>query len=207
MKNYYPALDENCFYHVYNRGNNGDNLFYKEENYRFFLKKYAQYLAGVADTYVYCLLPNHFHLLIKIKDRAQWRNKDLPGFRNLEGLSAGEIVSEQFRHFFTAYAKAINKQEGRQGSLFQKNFKRLLVEDGTYLTNLVFYIHANPHSHGICEDFRDYPHSSYQALLAESPTRLQRGEVLDWFGSAGGFSLAHNQLFHFKNTEHWIIED
>lgn len=58
------------FFHVFNRGNNGDNLFYKERNYGYFLEKYFEYMSPVLDTYCYNLLPNHFHLLARVKEEA-----------------------------------------------------------------------------------------------------------------------------------------
>jgi hypothetical protein len=67
-KDYYPTLEPNNFYHIYNRGVNGTQLFYKKDNYYYFLEKYAQYLSAYLDTYAYCLLGNHFHLLVKVKD-------------------------------------------------------------------------------------------------------------------------------------------
>jgi hypothetical protein len=56
----YPPLEPGHYYHIYNRGNNGENLFVEDENYRFFLDKYAKYCYPVFDTFSYCLLKNHF---------------------------------------------------------------------------------------------------------------------------------------------------
>jgi REP element-mobilizing transposase RayT len=61
------ALQHGQYYHVYNRGNNRENVFVEERNYRYFLKLYANYIEPIADTYAYCLLRNHFHLLVRIK--------------------------------------------------------------------------------------------------------------------------------------------
>ncbi len=105
----------------------------------------------------------------------------------------GEQVSEQFRLFFMAYAKAINKQESRVGSLFQKNFKRLRIESEEHLTNLVLYIHANPQLHGLCHDYRDWVDSSYGTVLSNSPTKLRRTEVLSWFGDMETFVARHRE--------------
>ncbi len=59
------------FYHVYNRGNNKDQIFIEEDNYLYFLILIKKYLLPIADIYSYCLIQNHFHLIIKIKDEEQ----------------------------------------------------------------------------------------------------------------------------------------
>ncbi len=219
MINCYPPLCPNVCYHVFNRGNNRENVFYSNENYRYFLGKYAKYLSPVLHTYAYCLLPNHFHLAMQVKSRDEIlaaTAKDLPGFSNLAGLGPdddvdkyiSELVSNQFRLCFMAYAKAINKQEDRVGSLFQKNFKRLIVDSERYFTRLILYIHANPQLHGIWDDYRDWPHSSYTALLSDGPTKLRRDEVVTgWFGDKAAFISAHQQYIDLKGLENLIIED
>ncbi len=63
-----PApLQYGQYYHIYNRGNNRENIFIEERNYRYFLKLYAKYIEPIAHTYAYCLLRNHFHFLVRIK--------------------------------------------------------------------------------------------------------------------------------------------
>ncbi len=80
------------FYHLYNHANGNENLFRNEENYLFFLKKFAFYVNPIADTYAYCLMPNHIHFLIAIKEEKELeayflqQQKDLTGFKNLSGL-------------------------------------------------------------------------------------------------------------------------
>ena len=58
----------NKYYHLINRGNNKRNIFYQHRNYAYFLSKYAEYMTPYLETYAYCLLPNHFHLLVAVKD-------------------------------------------------------------------------------------------------------------------------------------------
>ena len=91
MIDYYPALYPGEYFHIFNRGNNRENVFYKPENSAYFLKKHTKYLLPILDTYAYCLLPNHFHLLVRVKNVEQilgdGGNTDLPGFKNLEGLA------------------------------------------------------------------------------------------------------------------------
>ena len=67
-----------CYYHVYNRGNNRETIFKSPENYLYFLKLLKKYISPVAELFSYCLLPNHFHLVLKLKDDDQ-----LPENKNL----------------------------------------------------------------------------------------------------------------------------
>ena len=115
---YYTPFYTNQFYHVYNRGNNGEKIFYSTRNYYHFLNLYDKYLSDCVNTYAYCLIPNHFHFLIRVRDSS--------------------VISDQFRIFFLSYSKAINKQESRTGSLFQKRFKRTTIEELSHCNGLFF---------------------------------------------------------------------
>jgi putative transposase len=161
-------------YHIYNRGINRSNLFFSAENYRYFLKLYAHHVAPVVDTFAYCLMPNHFHFLVKVHE------PDLTGFKNLSGLKP---PSQHFSNLFNAYTKAINKRYGRTGALFQRPFGRIEVRQDGYFLNLITYIHRNPQTHGFVDDFRAWDYSSYHAILADKPTRVAKTAVCDWFGS------------------------
>jgi putative transposase len=70
------------YYHIYNRGNNRENIFFEERNYRYFLRLYVKYAEPVADTYAYCLLRNHFHFLVRIKTVGE-QTQDPKGLRDL----------------------------------------------------------------------------------------------------------------------------
>lgn len=168
------------YYHVYNRGNNREDIFIEERNYRYFLKLYAKYVEPVADTYAYCLLRNHFHVLVRIKTVEE---------QTLRALKP----SQQFGNLFNAYAKAINKTYGRTGSLFQNPFGRVAVTSDAHFIHLIAYIHRNPQRHRFVDDFRDWLYSSYHAHLSDKPTRLNRDDVLGWFDGTEGFSTAHRQ--------------
>ncbi len=181
-------LEPGKYYHIYNRGINRENIFFEERNYHYFLRLYARHCAPVAETFAYCLMRNHFHLLARIREVA-----DLRGFENPEGLNPEGRTTQAFSNCFNAYAKAINKAYGRTGSLFQHRFGRVEVDSDRYFAALVRYIHFNPQKHGFVEDFRTYPYSSYAAFLTDHPTRLNRAAVLDWFGGAAQFVEAHGQ--------------
>jgi putative transposase len=201
-------LEPGKYYHVYNRGNNRDNIFYSDENYRYFLSKYDKYLSGYLNTYAYCLLPNHFHLLISVKQEPITPK----GFKTLSGLSSETLsgfiskqISSQFSHFFNSFAQAINKQENLVGSLFQKPFKRIEIKTNQHLLNLVFYIHANPQLHNITGNFRKYPWSSYEAFLDNKHSDLQK-EVIEWFDDKDNFLGFHNQKAEIAEIKNLVFE-
>ena len=115
------ALQHGSYYHFYNRGNNRENIFIEERNYAYFLQLYARHITGIADTYAYCLLRNHFHFLVRIKTVEEI--EILKASKHLKAASP----SQQFGNLFNAYTKAINNAYGRTGSLFQNPFGRILV--------------------------------------------------------------------------------
>ena len=182
------ALQLGIYYHIFNRRNNRENIFIEERNYRHFLQLYAKYVEPVADTYAYCLLRNHFHLLVRIKTEEE-QNPQTFGVC----LPTPKVLnpSQQFSNWFNAYAKAMNKAYGRTGSLFERPFGRIPVTSDTYFAQLVVYIHRNPEKHGLVDDFRDWPYSSYHALVSAKPTHLKRDDVLDWFGGSPGLARLH----------------
>jgi putative transposase len=187
------ALQHGQYYHVYNRGNNRENVFVEERNYRYFLKLYANYIEPIADTYAYCLLRNHFHLLVRIKTVEEQEAMETLRVSETLMVFKPKKPGQQFGNLFNAYAKAINKAYGRTGSLFQNPFGRTLVDSDAYFVHLIAYIHQNPQKHGFVDDFRVWPYSSYHAILSEKPTHLKREEVLTWFAGPTAFQVSHQQ--------------
>jgi putative transposase len=178
-------LEFGQYYHIYNRGIARAPLFLEERNYRYFLRLYTQHVGPVADTFAYCLLPNHFHFLVQIKD--------LTGPEDLSGLTVPgpRPPSRCFSNLFNAYAKAFNVAYNRTGALFQRPFGRIPVTSDAYFTALIVYIHRNPQRHGLVDDFRTWPLSSYGALLSSQSTRLARDQVLAWFDGTTGLVRTH----------------
>lgn len=180
--NYRIKIEPEKFYHIWNRGNNRENLLYTSANYEYFLRMYAEYLDPVVETYAFCLLPNHFHLLVRTKLVV-----------SPVGETTKNPVSLAFQRFFTAYSQAINIQQKRTGSLFQKPFKRLEVTSAKQLAALVHYIHTNPQRHRIIDDFRQYPWSSYKQILLTKPSKLKKEEVIAWFNNKENYLNYHTQ--------------
>ena len=184
-------MQPSTFYHLYNHANGNENLFRNDENYRFFLQKYAKHISPVADTYAYCLMPNHLHFLIKIKSEEEIISA-FGKFANQQKLEYR--ISKQFANLFSSYTQAYNKVFERRGSLFIPNFKRKAIEDDDYFTNLVHYIHSNAVHHGFVKNTHELPHSSYHALQSTKVTKLKREEVWAWFYGKEEFLKIHSTL-------------
>lgn len=206
--NYRIRIEPEKFYHIWNRGNNRENLFYTAANYEYFLRMYAEFLAPVAETYAFCLLPNHFHLLIRTKPfvRVSPTNIEVSPVGETSKNKKSNPVSLAFQRLFTAYSQAINIQQHRTGSLFQKPFKRLEVKTVQQLANLVHYIHTNPQRHGIIDDFRQYPWSSYERILISRPSKLKKEVVLEWFLNRENYLNHHNRSIDLDELNEHLIE-
>jgi hypothetical protein len=186
------------YYHIYNRGVNGENIFIEERNYDLFLRLYETHLAPVTNLFAYCMLRNHFHVNLRVKSEGEiletiktlsketlrvsptnhhydkqgsLANKQTSQLRKPLGSDklGSKYVSDQFSNFFNAYAKSINKAYGRTGSLFQHPFGRVPITTDRQFWNVIAYIHQNPEKHGFVKDFRDWKYSSYGIILTEKP--------------------------------------
>jgi putative transposase len=163
------ALMPGVAYHIYNRGVNGETLFKAERNYAYFLNLYCRHIQPVAETLAFCLLPNHFHLLVRVKKPA----------------------SQAFSNLFNAYARTINLAYRRTGPLFERPFRRLPVVVPAHFMRLMVYIHRNPQRHGLIDDFRRWPYSSYHPVTGFGPSFLTREVVVGWAGDMESLIRAH----------------
>lgn len=188
-------LEPAKFFHIYNRGNGGIDIFKEEKNYNYFLILWNKHIEPIADTYAYCLLKNHFHFLVQIKSTIQVLEL-MEKKRSKQDLS--KFLSQQFSNCFNAYAKAFNKKYGYSGSLFEERFRREPIEHKRYLSNCIKYIHRNPEKHGFVDDFQDWSHSSFDSHLSQKQTKLMRKSVLELFGDRDSFAEKHNSKIEFE---------
>ena len=198
MKNNEIKLFPEHIYHIFTHANGKENIFIKDDNYSFFLRRYEYFISPIAQTYAYCLMPNHLHLMVKIKDtnELQMANKQFMTTRKVpvveiaaNGFSA--FISKVFGNLFSSYTQALNKEQDRKGSLFIPNFKRKLVDDQKYYTNLVHYIHNNPVHHGFARNMEAWKFSSYNSYFSDLTTKIAKAEVLNWFGDKQSFRDFH----------------
>ena len=205
MKNYKPIpLEKGNYYHIYNRGNNGIDVFFDSESYYHFLRLLDRYISPIAETYAWCLLKNHFHLLVYIKldneidySKLEYSTVDKPKVLD---------QSKQFGHLFNAYTQAINKKFKRTGALFENPFERKQITSEKYLQNVIYYIHNNPVQHGFVKQMSLYPWSSFESIVSVKPTKLKRKEVIELFGTKEDFLDYHNVHQNLNEITKFIIE-
>ncbi|WP_051293207.1 hypothetical protein [Olivibacter sitiensis] len=196
-------LRPNTYYHIYNHANGDDNLFRERKNYSFFLAKYEKHIAPIADTIAWCLMPNHFHLLVRIKSEEDLATAfptslAFPKFQTLEKLSSSSelsisnFLSKQFSNFFSSYTQSFNKEYKRRGSLFLKNFKRKKATNDAYLQALVLYIHLNPVKHGFTSGLDDWEWTSYHDVPKRFPIL-----VTHFFGDEEQYQSRHQEKISF----------
>lgn len=178
MKKNVFALEPETFYHLYNCGINGGMLFFEKRNYSYFLKLLALKTEKVADIYAYCLLPSHFHFLVKTKSELEIRKE----FEEKHKEEISKIVSKQFSNLFNSYTQAINKSRGRTGKLFEQPFRRREIDNDHKLIKTLLYIFRNPIKHNISRTVREYDFSSIQDIFSGDCTLVKVEKVIDVFG-------------------------
>jgi putative transposase len=167
-------INPDTCYHLYNRGNNKEPIFFEDENYSYFLNQFKKHVLPFSEVYSYCLMPNHFHFFIKINEKI--------------------LFERGIKNFFISYSKAINKKYNRVGSLFQGRYKVSEITSNSYYTKIITYIHQNPVVAKLVKNMEDYKYSSYSAYLSEKETLLNKQEVLDWFGGVDSFVDNHKTI-------------
>ena len=175
-------LEANHFYHLYNRGINGCITFNNDENKIFFLRKVKEYLLDYVDVYAYayCLMPNHYHLAIKVKG----------------GICDESLISKQIGKLISSYTLSFNNKYKRHGALFERPFKRKRISDENYLKQVIVYINRNPLD--ISLNINEYLFSSYKSILSVAPTSVARNKVLQLFEGIENFKYCHTKESLYK---------
>jgi len=164
-------------YHLYNHANADKNLFRSDDNYVFFLKRYSDFLAGYFDTYAYCLMPNHFHLLVRVKsfDNLIVLGKNQAPDMKLE-TEYRRKVTNAIKNWIISYTNAYNKMFDCSGNLFVQKIRRILVDDDEYFRNLVSYIHLNPVLHEFVKNQKTGNILPIQLIFQQNRQRLIKAQ-------------------------------
>ena len=142
-------------YHIYNRGNNKQPIFFNRNNYLYFLTKVKKHLHPHCDILAWCLMPNHFHFLIHANTHTIKIVKQNP--------IAINALTEGIRLLLSSYTQGINKQNNTTGNLFQQKTKCKCISDGdkNYGYTTFQYIHQNPVKANLVSKLEDWEFSSF----------------------------------------------
>lgn len=142
---------EGSFYHIYNRGNNKQLIFFNHENYLYFLRKVKKYLYPNCNIIAWVLMPNHFHFLVQATSATCRLVRHTPIPIN--------ALTEGIRLLLSSYTKGIQKQESYTGNLFQQKTRSKCVDE--YAQIVFHYIHQNPYR----ANKKNWKYSSLQEYL------------------------------------------
>jgi putative transposase len=174
-------------YHIYNQGNNRQKIFYNRGNYLFFLKKIRDHVQPYGNILAWCLMPNHFHLMVEVEHLI------IPGATSSRTPNNNIVplepitLNQSIGILLASYTRAISIQENTTGSLFRQKTKAICLNEiqgvssnwftsfgvtylnveipqYQYLQTCFSYIHANPVKSGLVEKYEDWEFSSYADL-------------------------------------------
>jgi REP element-mobilizing transposase RayT len=187
------------YYHIFNRGNNRQTIFLEQKNYLFFLRCIKKYLQPVVDVIAYCLMPTHYHLLVRVKALPQTSEV-------LETSEVSMSVSRAMQKLSISYTKAINKRFDRVGALFQGAFQAKWIRAYTHIQNLCIYIHANPVKDELVADIEGWPFSNYLEWLGEREGILvDREFIVQHFGGAQTYQKQVKTYIQTRNLPEDVI--
>ena len=172
------TFEENNIYHLYNRGNNQQPIFFDDENYLFFLRKIKTEIAPYCKILAYCLMPNHFHLMVYTTKKGCLFLDDKTRPTTLSGQTSTkkemQVLTRKIGTLLSSYTRAINKKQNRTGSLFQQKTKaKCLIDNDEHYPKICFhYIHQNPLKANLVDKLENWEYSSFKDY-----TGLRKGEL------------------------------
>ncbi|OGU55203.1 MAG: hypothetical protein A2V66_00610 [Ignavibacteria bacterium RBG_13_36_8] len=179
-----PPYNEN-YYHVYNRGNNKEDIFFTDNHYKFFLQRVFEIFEEYQLKLVcYCLMPNHYHLIVYVTEE--------------------HTLAKAMQRIANSYTKAINTSLGKSGHLFEGRYKSKLIPDNNYLLHLSRYIHLNPVRSGFVRKPEEWYYSSYSDYVEGKQSLLSKTIILDQFKGCAAYKKF---VVSFQEEEYYFLKD
>ena len=177
-------FEKGYIYHVYNQGNNCREIFFCRENYLFFLRKIRTYLLPYADVLAYCLMPNHFHWMVRVNETHRVTQS--------HPVSKSRSTNQSIAILLRSYTRAINKQNNTTGALFREETKAECINCSSGLKPS-FIMQG-----GITMAFTDIPEKQYPIVcfnyIHQNPVKAKLvSRATDWeFSSALDYAGLRN---------------
>jgi REP element-mobilizing transposase RayT len=204
--NYWQNIEEGGVYHLYNKAVSDLVLFREEKDYLFFVTKYQKYFNNYFDTFAYCLIPNHFHFMIRVKANEEIKDavkkeNSAAAIKYLNGESSfNHFISDQFRRFFSSFAIKYNNKYHHEGAVFRKRIKKVRVSTDGSIQRLLCYIHHNPIHHKLTEEYSHWNYSSYNDYFDNAKIIIAKKWMINWLGNKSIFNEIHKN-FKLENIE------
>jgi putative transposase len=148
-------FEQNVVYHIYNRGNNKQRIFFNDDNYLCFVDKVRKLISPCCEILSWCLMPNHFHFMVVANEISCEEKSSF-------GKTSMQILAYKIGILLSSYAQLINKQNCTTGSLFQQKTKAKPIFDFSYIIHCMHYIHQNPLRAGLIgNDLSAWKYSSF----------------------------------------------
>jgi len=180
-------FEKGQLYHIFNQGNNKQKIFFERDNYLFFLRKIRTYILPYADIFAWCLMPNHFHLMVLVNEVSVGvASSDTDAVRQ-------RTINDSIGIMLRSYTNAINKQQKRSGKLFREQTKAECISCTNGVTPSFYTVEGitqinNPHTERqypqICFDY--IHHNPVKAGLVESIVDWEYSSAKDYYGNRNG---------------------
>ncbi len=177
-------FEPNKYFHIYQKAENGYNLFPSEEAQEIFFNALHKIINPYAKLMGYCLLPDHYHLLIKVKDEI-YQRRGFPGISQLLTLS--------LRKFIRNYNLWLDREFGIKKKLLRSLPQIVQIQGEEKFKEILAGIHLNPLYHKLTTNPLNYIWSSYQSIINKSSQNLNFEDVIKHYGNAIEF-----KEFHYK---------
>ena len=203
MANYHIPLFPDRIYHIFSRAVGNEKLFRERDNHRYFLEQFHKKAGTVADLLAYCLLPNHFHFLVRIRSENDVKKvfESVKSGKQFSEENCPDFIMERFSNWLNGYTKAFNIRYKRKGALFIDYLRRVEIGKDDQLLNTLFYIHKNPVHHGLVKKIDHWEWSSFREILNEHDRFVSGKEAIDWFGGKDQFEAFHRKPVYLKTDE------
>ena len=170
------------YFHIYNRSNDPLLLFREDNDYIWFLNKFKEKIKIYpATVFSYCLMPNHFHFLIR--------------------QDSMKPIYRIFNDSLSSYVRHYNSKYRRKGSLMEGHLQHINVKQDKYMVYLCQYIHFNPKKAGIIESLEDWKFSNYLEWVGNRKEELFNNELLQIY-----FETPASYKAQIKEHENYVKE-
>jgi len=203
---YWQKMEEGKFYHIYNRATLDLKLFKEKSDYDGFLSSFRKYFGPYLETIAFCLIPNHFHFLCRVKtleevmDTLLLEDTKAAQFVLSEEKPFNDFLVDQARRLFSSYSLKHKNKYDRRGNLFSERFKRVQVHGDARLLYMICYIHHNPIHHHLVSNYTFWDYSSYKHYLSKKESFIKKDMILEWLGGLD-ILLKHHVDFELVQKE------